>query len=368
MDIEKYISELLYEHDCVIIPGFGGLVCNYSSARIDSATNRLYPPFKKISFNRNLKDNDGLLAHKITQSEKISYPEAIGFIAAYTEKITKELNANKHFDLKNIGAFYLGEENTILFEQNKTVNYLTEAFGLKIFYSPPIKRDPIERKIEKKLKDKIIVPSKEKKEFVQAKRKISRYLIASAAVLLIALLLWIPLQRGWLSNIDYSNLNFFTAKEKPLYTINPVSKWKKESGSSYSDSLLPPTFFPPLGKGLNNNVLSNDTLQYIRIFPDGKTPIVVRLNDTEDISVKAQKKRKRFHIIGGAFAFPENARRFKEKLIKLGYDAVIIDKKKSRLQFVSYISFSTRKEALASLEKIRQVQNDVWLMENINEK
>src|ERR1700688_2798430 len=121
MHLEKHISELLFEHDCVIVPDFGGFVCNYSSANIHSAKHQFHPPFKKISFNRNLKNNDGLLAHQVAQSENISYSDANHFISEYVEKLNKELNASKRFDLKNIGTFYLGEENTFLFEQDETM-------------------------------------------------------------------------------------------------------------------------------------------------------------------------------------------------------------------------------------------------------
>ncbi|NLA48282.1 MAG: hypothetical protein GX876_02335, partial [Bacteroidales bacterium] len=62
MDITSFIRELLFSHDCVIVPGFGGFVGNYAPARIDRATSTFYPPSKQISFNRNLRNNDGLLA------------------------------------------------------------------------------------------------------------------------------------------------------------------------------------------------------------------------------------------------------------------------------------------------------------------
>ena len=171
MNLEKHISELLFEHDCVIVPGFGGFVCNYSSANIHSAKHQFHPPFKKISFNRNLKNNDGLLANQVVQTEGISYSASNQFISEYVAKLSAQLSSDKRFDLKNIGTFYIGEENTLLFEQDETMNYLPESFGLSTFYSPAIKRESIERKIEKKLKDKIIVPSKEKRRKLRLSKK-----------------------------------------------------------------------------------------------------------------------------------------------------------------------------------------------------
>ncbi|MCK7538158.1 MAG: hypothetical protein MZV63_48000 [Marinilabiliales bacterium] len=34
-DISGYIREMLFRHDCVIIPGFGAFIGNYFLARID---------------------------------------------------------------------------------------------------------------------------------------------------------------------------------------------------------------------------------------------------------------------------------------------------------------------------------------------
>ena len=70
--ISKYISELLFLHDCVIIPEFGGFVGNNKSAVLNEITGTIFPPSKEILFNPNLKSNDGLLINKISISEGIS--------------------------------------------------------------------------------------------------------------------------------------------------------------------------------------------------------------------------------------------------------------------------------------------------------
>jgi hypothetical protein len=61
MDIIPLIRELLMSHDCVVVPGFGGFLANYSPARVDKASSTLHPPRKVLSFNKNLVHNDGLL-------------------------------------------------------------------------------------------------------------------------------------------------------------------------------------------------------------------------------------------------------------------------------------------------------------------
>ena len=354
MSLDKYISELLFEHDCVIIPDFGGFVCNYSSATIHLGKQLFHPPYKKISFNRNLKNNDGLLANQISLAEKISYSEANKSISSAVNQLHKELGTNKRFDFKNIGSLYAGEENTLLFEQDNEINYLPESFGFTSFHSSSIKREPLERKIERQLKDKIITPSKEKKEVV-VKRRVSvvrNISIAASAIILISSF-FIFTKTDVLKNVNIANLNPFAAKAEIFYQPS-------NNAFAYSDSVK---------ENIGALIASvSDTSRYLNILIDGKTPIVISLKEDATTVVKKIKKEKRtqnhFHIVGGAFAVPANAQKFRGKLVLLGYDAIIIDKKNSGLQCVSYGSFATREEALQALEKIRSVQQDVWLMIN----
>ena len=65
MNFENHISELLYRHQCVVVPGFGAFLTEETSAKIDQNNNVFYAPKKLISFNANLRNNDGLLANKI---------------------------------------------------------------------------------------------------------------------------------------------------------------------------------------------------------------------------------------------------------------------------------------------------------------
>ena len=346
MNAPKHICELLLEHDCVIIPDFGGFVCNYSSASIHTAKHQFNPPYKKISFNRNLKTNDGLLANHIAHSEGISYVNSNRLIGEYVKGLNNELTANRRIDLKNIGTFYLGEENTLVFQQDETINYLSDSFGFNTFYSPAIKREPLERKIEKKLKNKVIIPSEKKTEHLSAKRKTYRGLVSAAAMLLVIFLAWIPFQAEVFPNLDYSSLNFFTKRAQPRY--NPSE-----------------TVFPDIDTPKENIsrllAMSKDTMRYLNIVIDGKIPIVVRLKNDVPATLKTKNS---FHIVGGAFSISENAEKFRNKLAQLGYDAIIIRKRNSSLYCVSYGKFASREKALEALEKIRSIQNDAWFMTN----
>ena len=51
MNVEKHIGELLYDHNCVIVPDLGGFVANYAPAKIHPTQHTFTPPTKNIVFN-----------------------------------------------------------------------------------------------------------------------------------------------------------------------------------------------------------------------------------------------------------------------------------------------------------------------------
>lgn len=349
MQISRHISALLYEHDCVIIPGFGAFVGNHLPAFIDKKRNQFHPPFKKLTFNRSLKNNDGLLANEVSRAEGIPFSAALQLISEFVSALNNELQHSRRAELKNIGRFFQGNENTLHFEQDETINYLPESTGFSIFYSPPIKRKPVERKFEKALKDKVITVSKDKKIQPVRKSNAGKYVAVVASALILCLLVSVSLFTGLLKNVNIAGLNPFAANAEALYKPAP-NNMEEASEVKNSVSAL-----------FASNI---DTTCYLNIVINGTLPIVVRLKEETkeaDAPVHKTKNGKRFNIIGGAFAVPENAEKLKRKLKNSGYDAVIIERK---LHLVSYGSYATREEALHALEKIRAVQSDAWLMSN----
>ncbi len=76
----------------------------------------------------------------------------------------------------------------------------------------------------------------------------------------------------------------------------------------------------------------------------------------------AKETPKNFHIIAGAFEFPENAVKKLKQLKAKGFKAEIIGKNKWGLTQVTYSSFETRAEAYKNLEKIRDTYSeDAWM-------
>jgi nucleoid DNA-binding protein len=121
-NVELYIGELLFEHDCVIIPSFGGFVARAASANFAKTGNILLPPSKSIVFNKNLANNDGLLAGYIMQKENASYQQATSVIENFVNQCKQQLETQKRFEISGLGVLYKSAENVILFEQDISCN------------------------------------------------------------------------------------------------------------------------------------------------------------------------------------------------------------------------------------------------------
>ena len=164
MPLDKYISDLLYRYECVIVPQFGGFISNAVSARVNHFTHTFYPPSKQLTFNSHLTKNDGLLANYIAASEHISYGEAKNIIADEVALWKHDLEHGE-MELERVGTFRLNTEGNTVFEPNNEINYLTSSFGLSTYVSPAVKRlkgkhvpvIPLERESTSKRKTPVLL-------------------------------------------------------------------------------------------------------------------------------------------------------------------------------------------------------------------
>ena len=147
MDITAFIRELLFSHDCVIVPGFGGFIGNYTPARIDKSSSTFYPPVKQITFNRNLNHNDGLLVGRISESAKMNYGDARNLVEEYVASVRKKLEKGEKVVFDNIGRFINNQEGNIQFEPDTSVNYHLDSFGLESFNFQPLENYDVRHRV-----------------------------------------------------------------------------------------------------------------------------------------------------------------------------------------------------------------------------
>ena len=306
--IEKYISDLLYNNDCIIIMNFGGLVCNHISALLDEETGILSPPNKTILFNSQLKENDGLLINHISSHEKISLEKAKNEVLKFVDQCNSNLKKFRSLRFEKIGLFTLSDEGKILFTQDSNVNYNINSYGFQDLINNKVTRDH-SKVIEGSLK------------IIKTKNRLTPKRMLKAAAILIPLLGISLLSITQEKNInkvynqiaELNPLSFFETKaEEKVETIIPIKEIKKE---------------------IEKPILSVPS------------------------EVITEKK---FYIIAGAFGVKENANKLKARLNSWNYNSTII--KNNNIMRVSYNEFTTKEDAMLSLAKIRKENPQAWIL------
>jgi hypothetical protein len=307
MQLETYISDLLYRYECVTIPEFGAFLTTKISAKIHESTNAFYPPKKVVSFNEQLQNNDGLLATYIADVEKIPYEVAVEKIVKCVKTFKSYLIQGEILNFENIGDLSLNTEGKINFNPSYHLNYLTDAFGLSQFVSSTVTREIYKEQVEELEK---VIPI----TITPEKRKARPYL-RYAAVALIALTL------GGFGMSQYYN--------SQVETHNQIAQ--EEAAIKLEKQIQEATF-----------VISN--------------PL-------PSITLNVNKQIGNYHIIAGAFRIEENSLKKIEKLKAQGYHARSIGKNKYGLHQIVYASYENRLEALKALRTVKRTHNrDAWLL------
>src|SRR6266446_2523517 len=115
MKVSKYIAELLLQHDCVIISGFGAISAEEKTSAIHPAQHSFKPPEKKFSFNAAITKGDDLLVETISKKETCSREFTTRTVREFIEEIKTSLKEKGAYELKGIGKFYLDIEKKLQF-------------------------------------------------------------------------------------------------------------------------------------------------------------------------------------------------------------------------------------------------------------
>lgn len=215
MDVTAFIKELLFGHDCVIVPGFGGFIGNYTPARIDKNTGTFYPPVKQISFNRNLNHNDGLLLGRISASAEINYGDARSMVEEFVAGIRKKLERGEKIVFDHIGSFINNHEGNIQFEPDRSANYHLDSYGFEPFNCLPLEGYDVRKRIARHI------------DYDPVRQLPFRKILWRAAIIvpLLALVVAVPLKT-----------NLFRAKVEST-TMNPLVTAEFENNKKAVDEV-----------------------------------------------------------------------------------------------------------------------------------
>lgn len=301
MQLSKYINDLLYRYDCVIVPNFGGFVTNTIGTQIDKATHTFTPPSKQVSFNINLTHNDGLLANHIATDLQISFDEASQKISKTVEQWLYEVK-NSTLTLEKIGSFQY-QDQQLVFEPAQTDNYLTASYGLSTVDATVILKEAAPTE-----KETIVIPTT-----APVQKSYAKVIGTVAAVALL-----------------FVGTSYFASRQSNANELQAQQQITTQIQNA-SFNILDPLPTVILNVAKETTFEANETLNY--------------------------------HVIAGAFQDANNADKKVAELINKGFNASVIGVNKWGLTQVAYASFSDRRSATNTLYSIRKQDNKhAWLL------
>lgn len=350
MEISPNLSLLLFQHDCVIVPGLGGFVASYKSIEFNTQGQYINPARKTIAFNQNLNTNDGLLAHHIAQKANVGFNSALNKINAWVSGLHSQLQQGETITIEGIGSLKLNEEKRIVFTPIADVNFLPETYGLgKLFLGNNIAKpttavpqavksdEPAPARTTVSEKRKQIQPAPTIKPPRQ-KRKTSmlrKVFVAIIILIVIAALAIFP--------------DFMYHAKISTGSILPPNGMNAYHSSSDTETEQPQTIEVQKTSPLRAESSEKNTDAQPRV---------------DTITPKTSKTDSVYYIIAGAFKSESNAQGLVDALEQKGYEPKIINLHGSSLYRVGYKQYISRNEAETHLDAVRSQENNsaAWVL------
>lgn len=174
-----HIEYLLHEHNCVIVPGFGGFVTN-TNPSVKEELSIFHSPHCELVFNRLLTHNDGLLVESFMRTDNISFESALQKIEKAVKEFKSKLREEKKVQLGDLGEFEITADNRFVYNPVQLVR--PEFYGLDTTILKPIVQ----------LQPKSVVSGK---PIIEKKKYLSNISISAAVAAVIAIVFFVfPIQ------------------------------------------------------------------------------------------------------------------------------------------------------------------------------
>lgn len=372
--VEKHIKHLLYNHDCVIIPDFGGLITRYVPARINPVKHTLVPPSKKIAFNEKLVLNDGLLISTIAYANNSSKEEARQLVISFVHEVRTRLESEQRFELTDIGVFKYNHEQKLVFEYTEGDNLLEASFGLPEIVARPIRHEEpaVLRTLIKERQ--AAEPALARKPF-KARLKRAYHVAAGLALtgLVGTALYMLSLQTDYnLSSLYPTALvNDGERADEKTSTVSIPVQHEATLGQPVPTSVLDASGAGMLdGADAWGDASSNTSGQEAQYAADEfvyeKAEAVEEVAAPAPITTTVSDKDGRFYIITGGYARMLNAEFSRQEIAENGHEAKVLEPGKgSRLFKVSVADFASAEEAQAAMNTYRKsFGENIWVYNN----
>ena len=128
-DVLKVLPGMFWDHDCVMLPGLGGFVCNPRSARYDEAKRQIVPPSRDALFNPRLTTNDGVVANELMVKYGLSYKESLKAVQSLVDRVLEGLDKGETIEMPGLGKLYREEDQQLRFMADVEFEQMLQSFG-----------------------------------------------------------------------------------------------------------------------------------------------------------------------------------------------------------------------------------------------
>ena len=136
--LSVYIESLLLSHDCVVLPRVGAFITKCIPARYDDRDKLFLPPIRTVSFNSQLRTDDGLLTAAIAKANTCSYTQAASILSGYISSMQHQLWQQGCCELGSVGTFCLNEDGELHFTAMQAGTVCPMYYGLDALALPPL--------------------------------------------------------------------------------------------------------------------------------------------------------------------------------------------------------------------------------------
>lgn len=355
--IAEAISDLLFLRDTVVVPGLGAFVKKPVSAKVNPVANYFAMPSGEITFDSNLREDNDLVIRYISEKNDIPEDEAKRLLTMFVSDCFNSLKAGRKVVMKDIGRLYYDWADDLVYEQDNTLNYNADAFGLSDFSPIPVvqskSKDEIKAEIEERQRDKNTPVTVDEKAVHEEDEQHDWHRDKHYGWLWILLVLLV-MAGGvgfgfhYFKLFDFKQWKWLEQKEKP----SEIEPWKVTCPSIVRTwktvEVLP-------------EVVESDTLNEPSAEVDGIAPVGEQQaavgQEPEPVKPEAN-----IRIIAGCFSQEENAIRLANTLKDKGYEASFVERRGSKW-FVAFGRYATEEEATAALREIRSKDDDkAWIL------
>lgn len=340
--LAKHIESLLLENDCVIVPGLGGFVASYVSARLVEDEGIFLPPHRQVGFNPLLQINDGLLVQSYMLAYDVNFPVATAIINEAVNVIKTDLQNKGELEIGSVGCLRLGIDGRYDFTPNEAGILSPSLYALDALPLIALAEMNIEQ--EEDANQQVTEDNEEGEETSEESAKtytlrINRYVVHYAAAAIIALVFYIL----WATPITQAPCQSQMASMLPNLQLV----------DNHSQSAKP-------AKAIAKTQQATPAAQE-------QIPAAQEAQPTPQptAAVNETTNKQGFTLVLASHVAPAGATRLCEKLAEAGYPGAQVYQNKYTTSVI-FGRFASREEAKAQLNSLHSQSEyfeDAWIYE-----